>query len=55
MGQNISQHDHLKSSNVMMYIKKKDGKMVPHRDAERLAELPEEVQYEIRGEVWTKK
>ena len=36
----------------MMYIKKKDGKMVPHRNAKRLAELPQEVEYEIRGEVW---
>ena len=36
----------------MTYVKKKDEKMVPLRDAKRLAELPQEVQYEIRGEVW---
>ena len=49
LGQNISQHDRLKSSNVMIYLKKKHGTMVSHRDAKRLAELPQEVQYEIRG------
>ena len=35
--------------NVMIYLKKKHGTMVSHRDAKRLAELPQEVQYEIRG------